>query len=378
MAPAAGRQCPDVLVAGAGPAGLAAALALRRHGLSVTTVDRAGPACDKACGEGILPAGVAALRRLGVELPGAGRSHPLRGICYLDGPLRLEGSFPGPPGLGIRRTDLHAALATAAAAAGVHLHWHAPLESATGTVLTAGGLSFAARYMVAADGLHSPIRSRLGLDGRSVRRRRYGIRRHYAMPPWTDHVEVHWGDGAEAYVTPVGHGLVGVALLWGAGGEGFDALLRRFPALAARLAGAPAASRDRGAGPLGQRARRVVRGRWLLLGDAAGSVDPITGEGLSLAFRHAEALARALARDRPGEYARAHRRMAAGPRLDAGVVLALARRPRLRRRVLAALAGEPALFRRLLARAAGSGDGPRPRDLWRLGRLLAAPRAELT
>jgi len=235
--------------------------------------------------------------------------------------------------------------------AGVELRWGVRVVA-----LAAGGVEtdrgpIAARFVAGADGLGSRLRAWAGLGGRPVLRasaRRFGVRRHFRVAPWTDLVEVYWADGAEAYVTPVGEREVGVALLWSGGPTRFDGLFARFPALAARLAGAEVTSRDRGAGPLQQRVRRVTRGRLALVGDASGYVDAITGEGLSLAFHQAQALAGALAAGDLAAYQRAHRALG---RLPDGItrgVLAIERRPALRRRVIAALAAEPELFDRLL------------------------------
>ena len=149
-------------------------------------------------------------------------------------------------------------------------------------------------------------------------------------------------------MTPVAPRQVGVAMLWSGGPASFEELLGRFPALAARLAGAPEASRDRGAGPLEQRVRGVVRGRLALVGDASGYLDAITGEGLAVALHQAEAVADAMAAGDLGRYAAAHRRIARLPEAMTRLVLAIERRPRLRRRVVRALAAEPALFSRLL------------------------------
>jgi flavin-dependent dehydrogenase len=162
-----------------------------------------------------------------------------------------------------------------------------------------GGTRFG--HLVVADGLHSPTRRALGLDGEPVSLRRYGLRRHYRLAPWTSYVEVHWAEATEAYVTPVGDDLVGVAMLTSTRGS-FDEHLARFPALRERVAGAEVAGDVLGAGPLHQRAAARVAGRVLLVGDAAGYVDALTGEGVALAFAQARAAVSAIADGDPARY----------------------------------------------------------------------------
>jgi flavin-dependent dehydrogenase len=340
----------DLLIIGGGPAGLATAIRARLAGLAVTVLDRARPPIDKACGEGLMPDAVARLREIGVEPRGLA----FRGIRYFDdfaGGAMAEGTFPGgavSAGLGVRRTELHAALVARAAEVGVDLRWGVKAEGLSEAgVATDQGL-FGARWIVGADGLRSRVRQWAGLEERGGEPWRFGVRRHFAMAPWSDFVEVYWGPGCEAYVTPVAADEVGVAFLWSGRKADFDALLETLPALAARLAGAPAASRDRGAGPLRQRAGGVRRGNVLLVGDAAGYFDAITGEGLAVALHESAALVAALAAGEPGRYAAAHRRINRLPDLMTGLVLAMERRPRLRARAIRALAAEPALFSRLL------------------------------
>lgn len=369
----------DLLIVGAGPAGLAAAIGARSRSLTVTVIDRSRPPIDKACGEGLMPDGVAALAALGVDreqLDG----RPFRGIRYLDAGVGssgleaepvAEGRFPDRPGLGVRRTRLHRALAERAEAVGAHLRWNIPAralvpaagaagDGGTFAVRTDGG-ALTARWIVAADGLASRLRRWAGLGGRLTRRLRFGVRRHFRVAPWETTVDVHWADGCEAYVTPVGDDEVGVAILWGAARHGktrFDELLDRFPRLRRRLGDAPAISDDAGAGPLARRPRALVRRNLVLLGDAAGYLDAITGEGLSLAFHQARELVAALADDAPtrhapsrvaARYAAAHRRLRRRPELLIRALLAAERRPWLRRRMIRALAADPDLFSRLLA-----------------------------
>jgi flavin-dependent dehydrogenase len=293
----------DVLVAGGGPAGLAAAIRCAQAGLSVTVAEPRAAPIDKACGEGLMPAAVRRLAALGVRPAG----HPLRGIRYLDAGHRADALFRHGDGLGVRRTTLHAALAARAAELSVPV---LPVRVTSvaqqdGTV-TAAGLR--ARYLVAADGLHSSIRRACALDPPRARHPRFGLRQHYRLAPWSDLVEVHWAAGAEAYVTPVAEDLVGVAILGGAHG-GFAARLAAFPRLRARLTGATPASEVRGAGPLRQDVRRRSAGNVLLVGDASGYLDALTGEGIGVALAQAGVLADCLAAGRPGDYDRAWRRV---------------------------------------------------------------------
>jgi geranylgeranyl reductase family protein len=357
----------DVAVVGGGPAGMAAAIGAARQGLSVVLLEREALPHDKACGEGVMPPGVAVLERLGVldRIPSSEMA-PLHGIRYVQEDGRaLEGRLPGAGGLGIRRTALSRALLEQAVATGVDVRARTGArahrrESDSVAVETDGG-TVRARILVAADGLHSPLRRAEGLDTSVRGPRRFGLRQHFARAPWTDFVEVHLSEGAEAYVTPSGPTRVGVAFLWSEGAadprSGLSELLGRFPDLRRHLRGVSAESEPRGAGPFRQHARALVRDRFVLLGDAAGYVDAITGEGISLALVCAEALAGCLPEAvRTGGSARefapyrhtAHRAFRIYS-WTASAVLALARRPRLRRFTLIALATEPQVFPWLLA-----------------------------
>ncbi len=339
---------PDVVVVGGGPVGLATAIAARGAGLSVVLLERSRPPIDKACGEGIMPDGLAALAALGVDLDGA-TSLPFRGIRYVEGELTAEAPFPDGPGRVMRRTALHAALARRAEEVGVDLRWGTTVEAIAGEEVVTGPRALRGRWIVGADGLHSRVRRWAGLAGRPARRRRFGVRRHFRVRPWADHVEVHWTDGCEAYVSPVADDEVGVAMLWSGERADFDRLLARFPALVARLSGAAASSRDLGAGPLDQRPAAVARGNIALVGDAAGYRDAITGEGLALGLAQARSLAAALAAGDLAPYTREAHRAATLPFAIIRALLFFERRRRLRRRLLATLAAEPELFARLLA-----------------------------
>ncbi|WOX20348.1 NAD(P)/FAD-dependent oxidoreductase [Streptomyces solicathayae] len=332
----------DLLVVGGGPAGLATAIHGALAGLDVVVAEPRPAPVDKACGEGLMPGAVRALDALDVEVTG----WPLRGIRYADavGERRAEAVFRAGHGLGARRTVLHEALTARVAQLGVPVIRHRVRQVIQhDTHVTADGM--AARYLVAADGLHSPTRRALGLSVRPAAPRqpsRYGLRRHYAIEPWSDLVEVHWSAACEAYVTPLSPRQVGIAVLTSEQLP-YDAQLARFPLLATRLAEA-GRTPVRGAGPLRQQARSRVAGRVLFVGDAAGYVDALTGEGLTLALTAAAELVRCLREGRPQAYERAWCRLSRNYRLLTRSLLWARNQPRLAPLITPAAARFPGLF----------------------------------
>jgi flavin-dependent dehydrogenase len=367
----------DVLIAGGGIAGSALAILLGRAGLMVDLFERGTFPKEKPCGEGLMPAGVAVLRRHGMEAAVGGA--PFYGVRYYAGALVAEGRFPAVAGLpatgrGQRRYALDQALFGAAATTpGVTAHTgarvEAPLrEHGRVTGLVVAGEPRHAPLVVAADGLRSPLRHQLGLDGPPPRRRRVGLRVHYRLaggqsqPPW---VEVFLGRGHELYVTPLPQDEILVAALaeQGALAGGAEACLRRWignqPTLAARLEGAEQITSALGMAPLGSHARAGVAPGAALLGDAAGFLDPITGGGMAQALLTAELLAGYVARNQRCndgwllEFERARRKLLRDYRILTHMVLGLSARPWLARGTLRLLRAAPALFSHLIGVSGG-------------------------
>ncbi len=351
----------DIVIAGGGPIGLAAAIEARMAGLTATVVEPRTTPIDKACGEGVMPGAVTALARLGVDP----RGHALAGISYQDGIRRVDHGFRHAVGRGVRRTTLHAALAARAEQLGVELVSGRVegVEQGGDTVVArvvGGDGGIRARWMLGADGLHSTVRDAVGLAGRQGGIRRFGLRRHFAVTPWSDLVEVHWTPmlthgPAEVYVTPVasqpgGTGEVGVAVL-GPQHTDYDEAVKSVPLLAERLDGAAITTSTRGAGPLRQRTRARTAGRVLLVGDASGYVDAITGEGIRVGLAQARAAVACILAGDPARYEREWRRVTRDYRMLTTGLVALGSSS-LRRAIVPAARSLPGVYGAIVERLA--------------------------
>jgi flavin-dependent dehydrogenase len=328
----------DVAIVGGGPVGLVASIAARLEGLTVVLVEQREGTIDKACGEGLMPGALPLLAGLGVDPIGM----PIKGITYNQGTRSVSHRFTGAAGRGVRRTTLHDALSKRANELGV-VRVIAKVDelSQTADRVTVAGRS--ARYLLACDGLHSTVARLVGLALPAPRRsRRYGIRQHYEVRPWGDTVEIHYGRTAEIYITPIAENEVGVAML-GAQHTDFDAAIAEIPELALRLEGATLLSSRRGAGPFRQRTRARTAARVLLVGDASGYVDAITGEGLRLGFAQALAAVGCVVADEPHRYEAEWSRITRDFRVTTTALVRLATSP-LRRAIVPLSAALPGRF----------------------------------
>jgi len=318
---------------------LAAAIAARLKGFDVVVADAAEPPIDKACGEGLMPDSLEALLRLGVAIDPE-QSFAFRGIRFLGAFGSVAADFPRGHGIALRRVRLHQLLIDRARELGVTLLWRTHVT---------GVRDIRARWIIGADGENSRVRSWANLDAVRSESCRYGFRRHYRIEGWTDFMEIYWADKCQMYVTPVGNDEACIALITRDPHMRLNDAMPRFPELARRVQEAAIVDRDRGAVTATRHLRRVYRGRIALIGDASGSVDAITGEGMGLAFRQALALADALVADNLDQYQAAHRGLARRPAFMAQLMLLLDRFPLLRPLVLRTFEAKPVIFERLLA-----------------------------
>lgn len=338
----------DVFVVGGGPAGLAAAIAASQHGLRVIVADRAQPPIDKACGEGLMPDSLDVLARLGISLDGC-ETGTFHGIKFIGPESSVAAKFPKGGGLGVRRVLLHQLFVEQAHRCGVQMLWGARVSAIRDNAVLVNGSAITCRWIVGADGQNSRVRDWAGLSAGSGRTQRIGLRQHFQVSPWSEHVEIYWGSHGQAYVTPVGRNEVCVALISRPKFQSFSEGLSQFPELAARLQESASTTRERGSLSISRTLKQVCRGNVALIGEASGSVDAITGEGMALAFRQALSLAPALAASDLSSYAAAYSKINSLPEFMSRSMLLMDRSRWLRRRSLRALARQPKLFARMLA-----------------------------
>ena len=375
----------DVVIAGGGPAGATLALLLGRAGLSVEVYEAKRFPREKPCGEGIMPAGVAVLDRLGLRAAVGGR--PLASVRYHGFGMTAESGFPtgadgtAPVALGQRRWVLdETLLAAARATPGVRVFEEAPVEGAAiengrAVGLRVGGELRRGGLVVGADGLDSPVRRSLGLDRRRRVDRRVGVRMHYKLAGGHDEpsrLEIFVGNGYELYAAPLPDGELLLAALGDRGVFGpsaraaMDRWIGEQPMLRDWLDGATPLTKPAGRAPVTRRARAGFAPGAVLLGDAACATDPLTAGGIAHALVTAERLAAIVPRALAEGYAplarfdRERRRLMRPHAWLTRALVYLVDRPVLARATMRAMRAAPRLMRTLLG--VGGGVGIRPPD----------------
>lgn len=348
----------DVVIVGGSVAGAALAIRLGRAGARTVILDKARFPRPKACGEGLLPHGVEALADLGLpEPPGL----PVHAIRYgaADGG-RAEARFSDAglgPGRMVRREEFDAwLLGHARTTPNVEVREDAEVRHIHVSPEGVRAEDVRARILVGADGARS-ILHRLGPYVRThPRRARTGLSMRVRGYAPGDGVDVFLGHGGEAYLGPGAGGETALAVLLERGIRCED-FLSSVPALRDVEPVTPA----RGAAPLGSTVTPLVAGPSLVVGDAAGAPDPVTGEGMSLALLSARAAASAIlesleTRDggRLAGYERERRRLAEPSERMGRLILMLARHPWLGNKAVRRLARDRGLFCRLLRYACGA------------------------
>lgn len=346
----------DVAIVGGGPAGLAAAIALRQAGVDVLVVDAQEPPIDKSCGEGLMPDSRNLLSQLGIELTSL-EGAPFSGIRFLDAYSSANAKFPKSEGIGVRRLVLHRLLKDRAAALGVRMRWKTRVELRPAETPMLDGEALHCGYLVGADGEASRTRAWAGLNTGTLHSRRFGFRAHFKLANNSDigahlcasHVEVHWGDEGQAYVTPIAERKVCVAVVSRSHKpEIFAKVVDGLPVLRESLSQATQLTPQRGAVTTTSSFCRVTRGNLALIGDASGSADAITGEGLAMSFRQALLLRDAIVEGSLERYQAQHADILRPPQQMARVLLLMDRHAMLRRHVLKAFMARPDLFAAML------------------------------
>lgn len=334
----------DLLIAGSGPVGLVTAIHAAEAGLEVAVIDPRVGAVDKACGEGLMPQAIDHLQRIKVSPPG----RDFLGIKYISGSTTATANFSDKPGRGVRRTTLSDHLRQRASELNISfIEGRVTNIEQTGDLVKAAGIQ--ARYLVGADGLHSTVRTSLKLDLKSKKeaRQRYGLRQHFAIEPWSNYVEVYWLPSAELYVTPVDDKTVGIAIL-GSNNLNFWEIVGQLPELEKRLSAAESASKLRGAGPLRQNVKARTSGRAMLVGDAAGYVDALTGEGMRVGFEEGRAAVQSIVSNSLSDYETEWNQITRSYRVLAGGLLWASSNRVIRPMITPAASALPFVFRKIV------------------------------
>jgi len=339
----------DVLVVGAGPAGLATAIAAAMKGLRVTVADARRPPINKPCGEGLLPEAVEALRSIGIEL-NSSLGFPLKGFRFSDSSHSVSAPIERGRAFGLRRTVLHNLLVARAAEVGVQFRWGVRVSDFAPAGARINGERVPFRWLVGADGLNSSVRRWAKFNWPRIScRTRFGFRRHFAIEPWSESVEVYWGERFQMVVTPTHAEDVCVSFFSRDPKMRIDDGLAEFPEVARRLENAHGTTPEQGSLVGLTSSWRVASKHVALVGDASCSVDGIAGHGLSLGLQQAVALAEALSLGDLRSYRSAHRKIVSMPLRMTRLLLLMDASAWIRQKTLRLFENQSELFSKIIS-----------------------------
>lgn len=378
----------DVIVVGAGPAGSVLALQLARAGLKILLLDGSKFPREKVCGEGMMPQGVQILRDLGLVNGTLEDGYKFYGIRYtVPGGPRASAYFPKSEtlpeyGVAMRRFSLDEALLGACQA---HVDIEVRLRCFVdglgygddGKVEVRGpNLTERASFLVGADGARSTVRRLAGLDWSKSGTQRWAVRAHFEHKERSvqkSQVEVILAGEREMYLTPLSDYETGVIMtlgqdqLNGVQGRPRPAILETLSGsgdgFCQELSQSTLISRVQAIGPLGVPAKSSFGRRLILVGDAAGALDPITGEGLSISLKSSLLAAQTIISvfesgdfgAKPLKaYHRSRLKSIRELSLLTRLVLWLSQHPKVAHKIIANLGEQPQTFSKLLGIAAGS------------------------
>ncbi|CAN5649533.1 geranylgeranyl reductase family protein [soil metagenome] len=297
----------DVVIVGAGPAGAAAAITLAEAGRRAVLVDKATFPRDKICGDGLTTGALRLLERLGVDHEAIGSWTPVDDV-HVASPSGRVATFPLPRGRGAyavvtRRMDLDAAIVDRARAAGATVVEGSEVVGATEqddrvTLTLADGSTVSAPYVIAADGMWSPLRKLLGTAVPGYLGEWHAFRQYFRNTgPQSRQLWVWFEPDllpgyAWSFPLPDGGANVGFGIQRGAKIATKD-MKALWPELLARphiaaVLGPDAEPESRHqAWPIPARVDDITlaAGRVLWVGDAAAATDPMTGEGIGQALQ---------------------------------------------------------------------------------------------
>ncbi len=316
-----------VVIIGGGPCGLVAAILLSKIIKEVVVLEKEKFPVDKVCGEGLMPRAVDFLKDENILdqnfLNDKNNYYYFEGINFAHQNICLEGKFPkNSRGMGIKRTVLSQLLFNKARDSGVVIKTSSKVvDIKTGvrpfvTFMTEQSVSnnsnvmsiIEADLVLLCDGHSSLLKQKLEIKRQLLypqilKRKgefplRLGAREHYTIRPWSNKVEVLWGDGIEAYITPLSSDKIGITWLFNAKqmkpGSDSEIFLKYFPSLKEKLKNAISLNDFLVFGPMGLKSNRGSLGKICLLGDSFSFYDGITGEGLASAFNECQLLLKAL------------------------------------------------------------------------------------